>query len=91
MKEARARRLVRDVLGTDTLPPPGRTDPGATAHCAICLAEYRAGVEVCGDCDSPLEPYPTQTDCAHHPAALKKTSKTHNGPPHLDCWLPARL
>ena len=53
----RARRLVREVLGSDTLPPPERLDQGATSYCPVCSATYRAGVETCPDCDLPLEKY----------------------------------
>jgi hypothetical protein len=57
MKEERARRLVREVLGSDFLPPPERSDQGAAAYCPVCSATYRAGVETCPDCDLALETF----------------------------------
>jgi hypothetical protein len=35
-----------------------RGDALAAAHCPTCLAEYRAGFDVCADCSTPLEPGP---------------------------------
>lgn len=54
-RELRARRLVKEVLGTVELPPPARKDSAASLYCPLCGAEFREGMAECGDCGRPLE------------------------------------